>query len=89
MIETVVEEDVRIGAGAVILPGIVLGRGCMIGAGSVVTKSVMPGTTVMGNPARLYTKNRTDVEAKLDAILQHSLETEGRLLEKWSGEGGR
>lgn len=50
--ETHVEDEVVIGAGAVILPGITLGRGCMIGAGAVVTKSVPPGQTWVGNPAK-------------------------------------
>lgn len=49
---TLVEPEVVIGVGAVILPGIVLGRGCRIGAGAVVTRSVPPGQTVAGNPAR-------------------------------------
>lgn len=49
----VIEDDVWVGAGAIILPGVVLGRGCVIGAGSVVTKSVPPGCIYAGNPARL------------------------------------
>lgn len=49
---TVVEDGAVIGAGAVILPGIVIGKGAVVGAGAVVTKSVPPGTTVVGNPAR-------------------------------------
>lgn len=51
-LQTIVEDDVSIGAAAVILPGLTLGKGCMIGAGAVVTKSVEPGATVVGNPAR-------------------------------------
>lgn len=52
--ETIVEDGVVIGAGAVILPGLTLGARCVIGAGSVVTKSVPAGTTVYGNPARIH-----------------------------------
>ena len=52
LLETIVEDDVSIGAGAVILPGITLGKGCIIGAGAVVTKSIPPGEIVKGNPAK-------------------------------------
>lgn len=36
--EIVVEADVWVGGGAIVLAGVTLGRGCVIGAGSVVTK---------------------------------------------------
>ena len=49
----VIEDDVWIGAGAIILPGITIGEGAVVGAGSVVTKNVPAGTTVVGNPARI------------------------------------
>lgn len=42
-----------VGAGAVLLPGVVIGEGAMVGAGAVVTKDVPPGVTVVGNPARI------------------------------------
>jgi acetyltransferase-like isoleucine patch superfamily enzyme len=42
-----------IGARAVLLPGVVVGRGCIVAAGSVVTKSVPAGYVVGGNPARI------------------------------------
>jgi acetyltransferase-like isoleucine patch superfamily enzyme len=48
----IVEDDVAIGAGAVILPGVRIGRGALIGAGAVVTKDVPPSAVVVGNPAR-------------------------------------
>ena len=51
--ETIVEDGVVIGAGAIILPGITLHRGCVVGAGAVVTKSVKSGKVVVGNPARV------------------------------------
>ena len=50
--ETIVEDGVSIGAGAIILPGLTLGKGCKIGAGAVVTHNVPQGETWVGNPAR-------------------------------------
>ncbi len=44
--------NVWIGGGALILPGVTIGDDAIIGAGSVVTRDVMPGATVVGNPAR-------------------------------------
>ncbi|GGV63553.1 galactoside O-acetyltransferase [Streptomyces griseoloalbus] len=48
-----IEDDVWIGAGAVILPGVTVGRGSVVGAGSVVTADVPPMTVVAGTPARV------------------------------------
>lgn len=50
---TIVEDDVSIGAGAIILPSIRIGTGARIGAGAVVTKNVEPGSTIVGNPGRM------------------------------------
>jgi maltose O-acetyltransferase len=46
-------DDVWIGGGAIILPGISIGDGSVVGAGSVVTHDVAPGSVVAGNPARV------------------------------------
>ena len=54
---TVVEDDVSVGAGAVILPGVILGKGCVIGAGAVVTKDVPAGEVWVGNPASKLDKS--------------------------------
>ncbi len=48
-----VGDRVFIGAGAIILPKLTIGSDAVIGAGAVVTKSVPPGATVAGVPARL------------------------------------
>ena len=45
-------ENVWIGGGAMILPGVTVGPDAVIGAGSVVTRDVPPSATVVGNPAR-------------------------------------
>ena len=49
-------ENVWIGAGALILPGVSIGDDTLIGAGSVVTRDVGKGVTVYGNPARPHQK---------------------------------
>ncbi len=50
---TVVERGASIGGGAVILPGIRVGKSAMVGAGAVVTRDVPPFAVVVGNPARI------------------------------------
>ena len=48
----VVEDDVSIGGGAIILPGVKICKGAVIGAGSVVTRNVPKFQVICGNPAR-------------------------------------
>jgi acetyltransferase-like isoleucine patch superfamily enzyme len=48
-----IEAGAKIGANAVLLPGVRIGANALIGAGAVVTKDVPPGTVVAGNPARI------------------------------------
>jgi UDP-2-acetamido-3-amino-2,3-dideoxy-glucuronate N-acetyltransferase len=50
---TIVEDDVNIGAGSIIGPGVRLGKGCTVGMGAVVTKNIPEGVTVVGCPARI------------------------------------
>jgi acetyltransferase-like isoleucine patch superfamily enzyme len=47
-----IEDDSRIGIGARLLPGVVIGRHSTVGAGAVVTRNVPPNATVMGIPAK-------------------------------------
>lgn len=49
----VIEDDVWIGAAAIILKGVRVGRGAIVAAGAVVTKDVPPYAIVGGNPARI------------------------------------
>jgi phosphonate metabolism protein (transferase hexapeptide repeat family) len=49
----VIGNDVWIGHGATLLPGVKVGNGAVIGAGAVVSKNVAPYTIVGGVPAKL------------------------------------
>lgn len=49
----VIEDNVWIGGGAILLPGVRIGRNAVVGAGAVVTRSVPANTVVAGNPARV------------------------------------
>ena len=48
-----IEDNVWIGGGAIILPGVTIGRDSTIGAGSVVTRSIPAGCVAVGNPCRV------------------------------------
>lgn len=49
----IIQDDVWIGTHSTILPGVTLGRGCVVGAGAVVTHDVEPYAIVTGVPATL------------------------------------
>jgi acetyltransferase-like isoleucine patch superfamily enzyme len=51
--KVVIEDDVWIGPAATILKGVRIGAGAYVEAGSLVTRSVPPGSRVVGNPARI------------------------------------
>jgi maltose O-acetyltransferase len=48
--------NVWLGGGAIILPGVSIGDDAIIGAGSVVTREVPSGATAVGNPARFLSR---------------------------------
>ena len=55
-IPIVIEDDVWIGAGAVIVPGVTLKKGTVVGANSVVTRDTEEYSVVVGSPAKLIRK---------------------------------
>jgi len=63
-IETIIGNDVWIGANSVILKGVSVGNGVIVGASSVVTKDIPDYAIVVGNPARVikYRYSKEDIE---------------------------
>ena len=50
---TIIKKGASIGSGSTILSNITIGENSVVGAGSVVTKDVVPGSIVAGNPAKV------------------------------------
>ncbi|MGG5357456.1 MULTISPECIES: chorismate mutase [unclassified Enterococcus] len=71
-------DNVWIGGGAIIMPGVTLGNNVVVGAGAVVTKSFPDNVVVAGNPAKIIkkieeeqpTSELKDVRKKIDSIDQ-------------------
>ncbi|MBM4764346.1 2,3,4,5-tetrahydropyridine-2,6-dicarboxylate N-acetyltransferase [Bacillus sp. B15-48] len=67
----IVEDDVVIGANAVVLEGITVGKGAVVAAGAIVINDVPPYTVVAGTPARVIkeidekTKSKTEIKQEL------------------------
>lgn len=56
----VVEDDVWIGFGAIVLSGVRIGQGAIVAAGSVVTRDVEPYAIVGGSPAKTVSRRYVD-----------------------------
>lgn len=54
----VIGDNVWIGGGAIILPGVTIGNNVVIGAGSIVTKDIPDDVVACGNPCRVIRKNQ-------------------------------
>ena len=57
--EVVIGNDVWIGMRVIIMPGVKIGNGVVIGAGAVVVKDVPSNTTVVGQPVRYISRNKS------------------------------
>lgn len=71
----VIEDNVLIGANAVILEGVRVGKGSVVAAGAIVTEDVPADTVVAGVPARKI-KNTSDVASEKVAIVSALRELE-------------
>jgi tetrahydrodipicolinate N-acetyltransferase len=67
----VIEDDVVIGANAVVLEGVTVGKGAVVAAGAIVIDDVAPYTVVAGTPAKKIkeidekTKSKTEIKQEL------------------------
>lgn len=74
----VIGDDVWVGAGAIILAPIEIGRGAIVAAGSVVTKDVSPYSIVGGNPAVVIGYRFSDEDSKTHEETMANTNTLGR-----------
>jgi acetyltransferase-like isoleucine patch superfamily enzyme len=67
--DVIIEDDVWVGSGAIILKGVRVGRGSIVAAGAVVNKGVPPYTIVGGVPAKVLSIRFGNIEK----IMKHEL----------------
>jgi acetyltransferase-like isoleucine patch superfamily enzyme len=61
--KAVIESDVWLGYGVIVLTGVIVGRGSIVAAGSVVTKSIPPYSIAAGVPARVIGQRFSEASA--------------------------
>lgn len=70
----VIEDNVWVGFDAVILPGVRLGRGCVVGCKTIINQDVPPYAVITGNPSRIVKfLNPNDTEQiRQEAVKEYS-----------------
>jgi acetyltransferase-like isoleucine patch superfamily enzyme len=58
-----IEDNVWVGSGSTIFPGVTLGEGCIVARGAIVMSNVLPYAVVAGSPARLIARLGTIKES--------------------------
>jgi len=69
--KVIIGDDVFVGAGSIILPGVRIGDRVVIGAGSVVTKDIPDGSVAVGNPAKVictYDEYMEKQEKRIESV---------------------
>jgi maltose O-acetyltransferase len=79
-------DNVFVGAGSIIMPGVTIGKNSVIGAGSVVTKSIPENSVAAGNPCKIIYKYDEYIEKQKSLInpencFDESYTTRGNLTE--------
>lgn len=60
----IIENNVWIGGGSILLPGVTIGENSVIGAGSIVNRSIPANCVAVGNPCRVIRHFDTDEERR-------------------------
>lgn len=76
----VIEDDVWVGAGVIVLDGVKIGAHSVVGAGAVVTKNISPWSVAVGNPAKVVKNRLTEV------MTEKRLEEASTFFQKVSGQ---
>lgn len=79
-----IEPDSWLGSNVTLLPGVIVGQGCIVGAGSVVNKSLPPYTICVGVPCKpIKTRfNEEELKKHLQAMDWNKLDSDD-IIEKW------
>jgi maltose O-acetyltransferase len=64
----IIEEDVWLGGGVIVCPGVTIGRGTVVGAGSVVTRSLPANVFAAGNPCRVMRRLDGGIESAVQLV---------------------
>ena len=77
-----------VGAGAIVLPGVTVGRGCRIDAGAIVTHDVADFAIVRGIPARVVGDVRTGDAAYFGDVTVREAYFDPQAMRDWTARGG-
>jgi len=61
----IIEDDVWVGTGVIILKGVTIGKGCIIAAGAVVNRNIPPYSIAAGVPAKVIKKRFSESEIQI------------------------
>jgi acetyltransferase-like isoleucine patch superfamily enzyme len=75
-----------VGAGAFILPGVSIGRGCLVAAGSVVSKSIPDFSIASGNPAKVIGSTLSMDKKYFDSPIVQSDYFDKDVINQWISE---
>ena len=69
-----ISDNVFIGNGAIVLPGVTIGKNVVVGAGSAISRSIPDNSIVVGNPAKvmmIFTKNGENIQNSINVWITY------------------